>query len=233
MLAVIGWLQPLLVLGFKRELSPTDLPKMDESRQAAHLADLFERHFQRRLREVREWNAALEDGSYTPTRLQRARWRAWHKLTGFGSPDGKRKPGLAMALSDTFQWQFWSAGLYKIVGDVAQVTMPLVLKQIIRFVTENYYAARGVPGYASSNIGKGIGMAIGMFVMQIIYSICTAQTFSRGGQCGILARSALISSIYSRAFKLSGKSRVTITNAKLVSHISTDISRIDFCGQFA
>lgn len=56
--------------------------------------------------------------------------------------------------------------------------------------------------------------------------------FSRGGQCGILARAALISAVYRRAMRLSGKSRVTITNSKLVSHISTDISRIDFASSF-
>jgi len=65
-----------------------------------------------------------------------------------------------------------------------------------------------------------------------IYSIFTANTFSRGGQCGVLARGALIAAAYRKALKLSGKSRVEITNSKLVSHISTDISRIDFCSSF-
>lgn len=32
--------------------------------------------------------------------------------------------------------------------------------------------------------------------------------------------------------ELSGKARITITNGKLVNHISTDVSRIDFCAGF-
>lgn len=227
------WLQPLLVLGYKRELETTDLPKMDVTRQAAGLSELFEINFQRRLEEVRAWNRALEDGTYTPTRMERAKWELRHRLTGWGSPDGKRKIGMAMALSDTFRWQFWSAGLYKIVADVAQVTSPLVVKQIIRFVTDSYRSARGEPGYTSPAIGVGIGWAFLLLVMQLIYSVGTAQTFSRSGQCGVLARAALISSTYRRAFNMSGKARTTISNGQLVSHISTDISRIDFASQFA
>lgn len=38
-------------------------------------------------------------------------------------------------------------------------------------------------------------------------SLGTAQTFSRSGQAGVLARGALISAVYRRAMVLSGKSR--------------------------
>ena len=107
---------------------------------------------------------------------------------------------------------------------------PLVMKRLIVFVTDSNRAAR--EGTAAPHIGHGIGLAIGLALLQMVYSICTAQTFSRGGQTGILARGALIAAVYRRAMKMSGKARVTITNAKLVSHISTDISRIDFCSSF-
>lgn len=41
---------------------------------------------------------------------------------------------------------------------------------------------------------------------------------------GVLARAALISSIYKRGVNLTGKARTTITNATLMNHISTDVS---------
>ena len=50
---------------------------------------------------------------------------------------------------------------------------------------------------------------------------------------GVMARAALISAIYRRSMVLSGKARQTITNGRLVNHISTDISRIDFAAGFA
>ncbi|GAA5888140.1 hypothetical protein JCM5296_005447 [Sporobolomyces johnsonii] len=224
-----SWFTPLLVLGYKRELTATDLPKMDYSREAGHLADVFEQNFERRRRAIEEWNRALDDGSFVPSRWRRMKWRCSSAL-GFGRADGKREVGVAMALSDTFFWPFWLAGLYKIVGDLAQTTSPLVTRQIIKFVQEAYEAKQA--GEAIPPIGKGVGFAVLLFFMQIIYSIFTANTFSRGGQCGVLARGALIAAAYRKALKLSGKSRVQITNSKLVSHISTDISRIDFCSSF-
>ncbi|GAA5961345.1 hypothetical protein JCM3765_004381 [Sporobolomyces pararoseus] len=224
-----SWLTPLLILGYKRELTATDLPKMDETRESARLADAFENNFERRRREIEVWNQSLSDGSYTPSRVQRSRWTLGSKL-GLSRSDGKREVGIAMALSDTFFWEFWMAGLYKIIGDLAQTTSPLVTRQIILFAQESYTANRS--GQPMPGIGKGVGFAVLLFFMQIIYSVFTANTFSRGAQVGVLARGALIAAAYRKAMKMSGKSRIDITNSKLVSHISTDISRIDFCSSF-
>lgn len=47
-----------------------------------------------------------------------------------------------------------------------------------------------------------------------------------------MARGALIAAIYRKSMKLSGKARTVITNGKLINHISTDVSRIDFCAGF-
>ena len=46
---------------------------------------------------------------------------------------------------------------------------------------------------------------------------------------GVLLRGGLITAIYSRCTKLTARARSTLTNGKLVNHISTDVSRIDFC----
>lgn len=242
---------------------------MDPTREAARLADLFEVNFERRRQNIVEWNRALDEGTYKPSGWIRLRWRIAHRL-GFGAADGRRKVGLAMALSDTFFWEFWSGGLFKVVGDLAQVTSPLVLKRMISFVTRSGMAAKGVEGYTMPSVRDGLGLAFGLFFMQLrvplafkpssaltprspshrLYSVCTAQTLSRCGQVGVLARGTLIAVICElldavepsaladlalspsppsvrRAMVMSGRARVTITNSKLVSHISTDISRVD------
>lgn len=41
---------------------------------------------------------------------------------------------------------------------------------------------------------------------------------------GVLARGALISSIYKRGVNLTGKARSTLSNSDLINHISTDVS---------
>lgn len=49
---------------------------------------------------------------------------------------------------------------------------------------------------------------------------------------GVLLRSALITAIYNKALTLSTRARHIHPNGKLVNHISTDVSRIDFASQF-
>ncbi|BGP49528.1 hypothetical protein JCM10450v2_005420 [Rhodotorula kratochvilovae] len=215
------WIQPLLVLGYKRELQAEDLPKMDPSREAGHLADVFEQNFAKRRKAVEDWNRALDDGSLVPSGWERWKWRAKARV-GWGSADGRREIGLCMALSDTLFWPFWSAGLYKIAADAAQTTSPLVSREIIRFV-QSAYSAHQV-GAPVPNIGRGIGMAVGLFFMQLFVTVCQNNTFSRSGQVGVLA--------HRKAFKMSGKARMEVSNAKLVSHISTSISRVDWASSF-
>lgn len=164
------WIQPLLILGAKRTLHASDLYKMDESRTAGHLADLFEKNFAKRRLAVDQWNTSIDDGTMNPSIWRRASWKLSHSLTGFGSPDGKRKVGIALALSDTFFFQFWTAGLFKVVGDIAQVCSPLITRSIIYFVADSGFAYKGVPGYTAPPVAQGAGLVIGLFLLQIIYS---------------------------------------------------------------
>ena len=49
---------------------------------------------------------------------------------------------------------------------------------------------------------------------------------------GVLLRGALITAIYNKSLGLSTRARHVHSNGKLVNHISTDVSRIDFACQF-
>lgn len=89
--------------------------------------------------------------------------------------------------------------------------------------------------------------------MQLLASACTHQMFYRStstgellmviyafkvcsntrSPTGVLLRGGLIHAVYQHSLRLTSRARSTLTNGKLVNHISTDISRIDFaCGFF-
>lgn len=189
-------------------------------------------NFERRREIVESFNAKLKDGSYVPTTGRQVWWKVKSKVFGIGKGDGVRSIGLAGAISDTFFYQFWSGGAIKVIGDLAQILSPLVTKALIDFSTQSYYSKRAYPGFVMPPVGKGIGLAFGLWFMQILYSVCTNQFFVRSASTGVLVRGALIASIYRRSMKLSGKARTVITNGKLVNHISTDVSRVDFCCSF-
>ncbi|GAA5893310.1 uncharacterized protein JCM6883_007628 [Sporobolomyces salmoneus] len=219
------WMQPMLNKGYQRILVPTDLWKLNPDFEAAYLSDLLMSNFEKRRVKINHWNKALEDGTYKPGVVR----RTWWKIRG---TDGKRKVGLALALSDTFFYRFWLAGLLKVISDGLNVTSPLVTRALITYGTSVYLSDRNVPGYTADPIGKGIGLAFGLWGMQIVASICLHHFFANSAGVGVLARSALIASIYKKATNLSGKAKTTISNGKLSSMIGTDVSRIDFCAGF-
>jgi len=57
-------------------------------------------------------------------------------------------------------------------------------------------------------------------------------SFYRAMGTGVLLRAGLITAIYNRALTLTTRARHTHSNGKLVNHISTDVSRIDFAANF-
>ena len=103
-------------------------------------------------------------------------------------------------------------------------------KAIINFASESF--ANHKLGLPVPVIGKGIGLVFTLFFLQVITSLCTNHFFYRSTSTGVLLRGGLITAIYSRATKLSSRARSTLPNGKLVNHISTDVSRIDFCAGF-
>lgn len=86
--------------------------------------------------------------------------------------------------------------LVQVVGDTASVCTSLLIKQLILFSSEYYYSKRtGTPG---PNVGRGVGMAIGLFCLLVLSSLSINHYFLRSSGVGVLARSALISALYER-----------------------------------
>jgi hypothetical protein len=103
------------------------------------------------------------------------------------------------------------------------------MQEIINFATTSFANDGSTP---LPPIGKGIGLAFGLFFMQVIASLCMHHFFYRSASTGVLLRGGLIHVIYGRSLKLTAKERGTLTNGLIMNHISTDVSRIDFCAGF-
>jgi len=110
------------------------------------------------------------------------------------------------------------------------VTFTLVFQSLIKFATNSYVAHQ--EGIQAPGIGKGIGFAIALVILQLIGSLCQNHFFYRAMSTGVLLRGGLITAIYSRSLRLTTRARATLPNGRLVNHISTDVSRIDFCCGF-
>ncbi|KAG9315244.1 hypothetical protein JVU11DRAFT_4378 [Chiua virens] len=227
------WLTPLLSLGYARPLEASDLYKLPDERSATRIANAILTSFEHRRQEAVLYNEQLANGRaglgvrglwWSVRGVRAEREKAWRER------DGKRKASLILAMNDSVKWLLWSAGILKVIGDTAQVTSPLVVKAIITFATESYTAH--LAGTPTPPIGTGIGLAFALLILQLISSWCTQHFFYRSMACGVLLRGGLITAIYSRALSLSPRARVQMTNGRLVNHISTDVSRIDFCAGY-
>ncbi|KAI9439887.1 ABC transporter [Lactarius indigo] len=220
-LLTFGWMNSLMILGYARPLEAPDLWKLQEHRSSEVIANAILDSFEARRKKADEYN----------TRLARRRNQAPDKIAAhWVEKDGRKQPSLTLAINDSVKWWFWSSGILKIAGDTAQVTSPLILKSLIKFATESYVTHR--EGLPAPGVGRGIALAIGLVILQLFGSLCQHHFFYRSTSSGVLIRGGLITAIYSRSLRLTTGSRARLSNGRLVNHISTDVSRIDFCCGF-
>ncbi|KAG2040579.1 P-loop containing nucleoside triphosphate hydrolase protein [Suillus americanus] len=224
------WITPLLSLGYARPLESSDLYRLQEERGALPIADAILKSFKTRQKNAAEYNERLTKGEIGPglkglwwsiRGVRAEREKQWREK------GGKHKASLILAMNDSIFWWFWSAGVLKVIGDTAQITSPFFIKAIINFTTASH--ANHLIGQSTPPIGEGIGLAVGLFGLQLVASWCSNHHFYRSMSSGALLRGGLIAAIYSRSLRLSARARVNLSNGKLVNHISTDVSRIDFC----
>ncbi|KDR79020.1 hypothetical protein GALMADRAFT_244748 [Galerina marginata CBS 339.88] len=238
-----AWVNPMMTLGYQRTLQATDLWKLNEAQSSDVLSKKFDDSWTLRQQKAEAWNTNLQRGLVRPSVFKRLSWFLQSVSTGrnyrnkwvelekhWREVDGRKNASIALALNDTMGFYFWTGGLFKVLGDTTQLMGPILIKAIINFAKKR--EAAKLHGLPKPNVGVGIAMAIGLFLLTVSSSIGQHQFFWRSMVTGVLARAALIKSIYKRGVLLTGKARTKLSNSDLVNHISTDVSRIDACAQW-
>ncbi|KAJ8108032.1 hypothetical protein OPT61_g8455 [Boeremia exigua] len=118
--------------------------------------------------------------------------------------EGGDKP-LLMAMFDTFKREFIIGGLCQLSASIIQAVAPFVLRYLINFAVKAYVAQRS--NAPAPHIGEGIGLVVGITVMQALQSLFTNQFMYRGMMVGGQARAVLITAIFDKAMKLSGRAK--------------------------
>jgi len=130
-LLTFEWISPLMRLGYSRPLEATDLYKLQDDRSSGVIAERITRAFKERQRRAAEYNSRLANGKISPglkglwwsiRGQRREREKQWREKTG------KRKASLTLAVNDSVFWFFWSAGILRLISDVALITSPLFVK---------------------------------------------------------------------------------------------------------
>ncbi|KAH8833231.1 ABC protein [Flagelloscypha sp. PMI_526] len=225
------WINDLMVLGYWRTLQASDLPKLNDQRLGGYLSEQMDAAWAKRVTKAEEWNAKLQSGKIAPSFSLQLRWFARSVFRGgssrrkeleetWRSSSGLKEPSLVWTLNDVLGRNFWLGGLCKTLADLSQLAIPILLREIVNF-------AKKRAGGEEENIGRGVGLALGLFLCTVGWSVLQNQAIWLTMVSGILARAGLISSIFKRGVSLSGKSRTTLPNSVLVTHLGADISRVE------
>ncbi|CAE7200833.1 unnamed protein product [Rhizoctonia solani] len=230
------WLNPLLSQGYSRPLQATDMYQLGESRAAHVYSSRLQDAFERRRAVLEDFKSRVEKHQARPPLTHRLLWgltgskaikeEQWRRMMS------DRQPSLAGALNDTVFWWFWIGGLYKGLADTGTICSPLLVKALINFASQSY--AAHMAGTSAPSIGKGLGLAFGLLALQWLIMLLNVHAFHRSFTTGVLLRTALITSVFSRALSLTSRARTVggMTAGKFVGLISTDVSRIDYCAGY-
>ncbi|KAH8880912.1 P-loop containing nucleoside triphosphate hydrolase protein [Thozetella sp. PMI_491] len=139
--------------------------------------------------------------------------------------NGVKRP-LTRAIFKTFRKDLAVGALAAFTTSMIQVFVPFVVKYIVAFAVQQYEAKLlGIPG---PEIGRGVGLVLGITVMQIFGSMGYNHFFYRGMLVGGQVRAALIPLIFDKAMTISGRAKAGAwTNGRIGNLMSVDTSRID------
>lgn len=173
--------------GYARPLEASDLWRLTDDRSAQVISARILESFDQRHKAAEEYNERLADGSINPGFK-----KVWWKIKGntderekeWRTKTGKKKASLTYAMnSAVFGW-FWLGGIMKVMGDLLQITSPLVVKEIIRFAQGSWAAYHsGVP---APSLGRGIGLAFALLIQQGVASLCLHHSFYRCSSTGVV-----------------------------------------------
>ncbi|OCF43886.1 hypothetical protein I317_02329 [Kwoniella heveanensis CBS 569] len=133
-------------------------------------------------------------------------------------------------------WKAWwtCVGFYGI-GMVLRITAPLITKLLIEQLTrahdwhqadEDGLSRDGLTPPRS--IGYGIGIAFGLSIMQYVAGLSIYQSDQQAAMMGAKVKSGLADLVARKSMRLSGKSRIEMTNGRLITLVSYDCSIIDY-----
>ncbi|GAW10561.1 multidrug resistance-associated ABC transporter [Lentinula edodes] len=235
---LLHWLSPLLSTGFSRPLEQDDLWSLPPSQLTSNLTDKLEQAF-------------YSNGTNTQRTVTRNVGRVGelesNEKTDSQALEEQENPNeatvkvpLPKAIHRQFFWQCWSTGFLVLIAQTLTTLTPLVTKVLLTWLTESYVfshlssAEQAEPSTLGltkpQGIGYGVGVAIGLFVMQQGASLINAHSSKFAMTLGLTVRTAVIGCITRKSLRLSARARLEHSSGQILTMISTDADRIDkFC----
>ena len=108
-------------------------------------------------------------------------------------------------MHETFKFEFWVGGFCQLFASIFQVMSPFTLRYLISFANQAYSASQRHT--AMPKIAHGIGLVIGITLMQMLQSLGTNHFIYRGQMVGGQSRAVLITAIFEKTMRISGRAK--------------------------
>lgn len=112
---------------------------------------------------------------------------------------------LIWAMHETFKFEFMLGGFCQLSASILMVLSPFTLRYLISFAASAYLAQHDHT--KAPHIANGIGLVIGITCMQMLQSMGTNHFIYRGQMVGSQSRGSLITIIFEKAMKISGRAK--------------------------
>jgi len=149
-------------------------------------------------------------------------WKDELKNFGPGSPNALngKKPSLSRALRKAFGYQFIIAGICKLIYDGLGFALPLLLQELINFVTDVKYTDSPPPTW------KGYAYAVGMFVAPALQVFFANYFYRASYSIGIRVRACLSSVLFQKSLVLSPAARARLNTGQIVNMMAVDCMKV-------
>ncbi|EJD40251.1 cadmium ion transporter [Auricularia subglabra TFB-10046 SS5] len=214
----LGWVFPFLRVGYSRPLQQDDLWQVNDFQRAHHLGDILQANYADRKRK-----RALKRASKTANPDA-----AGTDHTETAAQD--ESTSLVLALYSTLKTIVWVSGLLKLVADVLTVTAPIlfILLGLLNWLTLAYFHHRTPDETpAPRPVGYGVGLAVILFLMQALASMCEYQSAWRTLSAGIMMRTGVSSNLFRKSLKLSNRARLIHSKGQITTMLSEDAPRLE------
>ncbi|KRT79870.1 ABC transporter ATP-binding protein [Oryctes borbonicus] len=202
---VYTWFDPLAWKGYRNPLETKDLWDMNPEDSAFEVVPVYDKHWQNTVKKCQ--------GAQT-TQQANATYKSDPVGVDFVENTPKKKQASILpALVKTFGPMFLFGAFLKLVQDILTFVSPQVLRALISFV-EN-----------KEEQWKGFLYAGLLFVTAGIQTLILSQYFQRMFIVGMRIRTALISTIYRKALRMSSIAKRESTVGEIVNLMSVDAQK--------
>lgn len=139
----------------------------------------------------------------------------------------KKHPSLWMAMFRGFSGPYLRGSVIKSMSDLLSFCQPQLLRLLISFV-DSYRNGNSHP----QPVVRGAAIAIAMFAVSVLQTVCLHQYFQRAFETGMRIKSALTAMIYAKSMKLSNEGRASKSTGDIVNYMAVDTQRLQDLTQY-